>query len=78
MPGVGSARSLRQRAAEIITEDPFLDVVARVVAWLETLAGQGLDNEERFSGRCDRTQSRTVVLSYNTCLPDLSHSVHHF
>ncbi len=49
--GVGKALTLRQIAAELVKDVLELEVMARVVAWLETLAGQALDNEEASSGR---------------------------
>lgn len=54
LKGVGEAKTLRQKAAELIQGSNELDVMARVVAWLEALAGQSMDNEEALSGRWRR------------------------
>uniref|UniRef100_A0A061R3Y7 Nuclear pore complex protein n=1 Tax=Tetraselmis sp. GSL018 TaxID=582737 RepID=A0A061R3Y7_9CHLO len=51
VPGAGQATTLRQRAAVLLQEDPELDVMARVVSWLEALAAHALDEEEAASGR---------------------------
>ncbi|KAK9814142.1 hypothetical protein WJX72_001215 [[Myrmecia] bisecta] len=54
----GGKASVRQRVADIVGQDEALNRVARVVTWLEDLAGAALDREEAASVRDGRFRSR--------------------